>query len=125
MRAATPLTDEDRRPWLRTLAEEISGWNDSGGAVLACSALKASYRDVLRTGRDELVFVFLEGTKELFESRMRTRTGHFFPVDLIESQLTDLEPPSDAIRVDVARPPEEIVDSIVNELRSDSVKYRM
>lgn len=117
MSAGAPLTDEDRGPWLKKLAAGIAEWNEVGDAVLACSALKISYRDILRTGGADLVFVHLEATKEVFETRMHARQGHFFPAELIESQLATLEPPRDAIRVDVSAPPAEIVEHILRELK--------
>ena len=92
MASGTPLTDEDRSPWLAAMAEAASTW--SAGAVLACSALKQSYRDVLRGGCSAMAFVFLDVPAQVLEERMAGRE-HFMPSSLIESQLAALEPPTE------------------------------
>lgn len=126
MRAGTPLTDEDRAPWLHTLAERLAqARRDGGGVVLACSALKRRYRDVLRGdvpsgGTPDLAFVHLHGTRELLESRMAQRSGHYMPASLLASQLDALEPPQPdelAITLDVALPPEQIAQRALAWLR--------
>src|SRR5438034_10836018 len=86
MKAGRPLTDRDREPWLRALAENIPAWNAAGGAVLACSALKKKYRDVLRRG-GAVRFVYLEGSKELIARRVRRRRGHFMPSSLLDRRF--------------------------------------
>ena len=95
MRAGIPLTDEDRRPWLKVLGgwmdERIAG-NES--AVVTCSALKRSYRDLLLDGRPQARMVFLAPSREVLARRLAARHGHFFPEDLLGSQLADLEPPA-------------------------------
>lgn len=93
MRAAQPLDDGDRAPWLAAL----SGWlaqhsADGQRAVLSCSALRRSYRDVLRTAGSGVVFVHLAGPRELIAERMRQRAGHFMPPALLESQFAALQP---------------------------------
>ena len=99
MSAGIPLDDADRAPWLATLAAKVSQWNASGGAVLACSALKERYRTRLREG-GAVTFVLLELPKEVLATRLRQRQNHFMPAALLDSQLAALEIPSDAIRVD-------------------------
>ncbi|MEU4249239.1 gluconokinase [Amycolatopsis sp. NPDC026612] len=90
MTAGTPLTDADRAPWL----EAIAGWireHEATGGVVTSSALKRRYRDVLRSGGD-VWFAHLDGPRELLAERMQTRSGHFMPVSLLDSQLATLEP---------------------------------
>jgi gluconokinase len=109
MKRGIPLTDEDREPWLKALHDKIVEWIAEGrNAVLACSALKQSYRDELRVGPD-VKFVYLKGSYELFSQRVLARKGHFAKQDLLASQFATLEEPTDAIIVDAAPPPEKIV----------------
>jgi gluconokinase len=106
MAAGIPLTDEDRWPWLRILADRIGAEERAGrSSVLACSSLRRSYRDLLRSGGGRVRFVHLYGAREVLASRLGARTGHFFPSDLLDSQLATLEPlgaDEDGIVVDVA-----------------------
>nr|WP_042192220.1 gluconokinase [Kibdelosporangium sp. MJ126-NF4] len=90
MSAGTPLTDEDRWPWLEAIAAWIRDHQQTGGVVTS-SALKFKYRDVLRTGGD-VFFVHLDGTRELIAERLAARKGHFMPAALLDSQIADLEP---------------------------------
>ncbi|MHC4264529.1 MAG: gluconokinase [Planctomycetota bacterium] len=115
MKSKISLDDNDRLPWLEAMAEQMPNWEQKGGAVLACSALKESYREVLRAG-DDVKFVFLKGTKDIILDRMKNRKEHFMPTSLIESQLETLEEPKAAITVDIAKVPEEIVNEIVYKL---------
>ncbi|WP_029041811.1 gluconokinase [Cucumibacter marinus] len=91
MRAGTPLTDADRWPWFDRIAMEANSL--PGGTVIACSALKSIYRDRLRKGLGEAAFVYLRGTRDLFQRRMSRRPGHHMPVGLLDSQLETLEEP--------------------------------
>jgi gluconokinase len=120
MSAGHPLTDEDRRPWLQAIADEIDRVCHAGErAVFACSALKRSYRDILVHGRDDVRIIYLKGSFELIAKRLALRTGHFMPPALLESQFKTLEPPGadeDAIVADIAPPVEEIIDHIVAQL---------
>jgi gluconokinase len=115
MAGGTPLTDDDRAPWLDILRERIV-LNQSRTAcyVLACSALKQSYRDRLRgdDSTETLVFVYLEGSKELIRQRMELR-DHFMPPALLDSQFATLERPGDAIAIDIELTPDEIVNAVV------------
>jgi gluconokinase len=111
-----PLTDAERAPWLETLRGLIAGWIAEGkNAVLACSALKREYREILRTG-PKVKFVYLKGSPELLHQRLHARVGHFMTEKMLESQLATLEEPHDAIVVDVDRSPEEIVAQIRSRL---------
>lgn len=99
MRAGIPLTDADRRPWLAAIGAWMDDIIASGqSAVLACSALKRSYREQLLGGRDQAVLVFLEVSREQDEARLSQRKGHFFAEPLLASQYAALEPPDPAER---------------------------
>ena len=123
MTAGIPLTDEDRWPWLRALR----GWmadRDARGesTVVTCSALKRSYRDLLRGAGARVQFIDLEGRPELLAARMAGRSGHFMPAALLDSQLDALEPPTpdeQAWTYDVARPPTEIVAEVAARVRRE------
>ena len=117
MAAGIPLTDADRAGWLRALAAVIADAKQRGiGLVVTCSALRRSYRDVLRTGAADLRFVFLRGEKGLIAERLAKRQGHFMPASLLDSQLATLEEPSpdeDTWVCDIDQPPEAIVAALV------------
>ena len=116
MKHGIPLTDADREPWLNALHDKIAQWSAAGrNVVLACSALKQSYRDKLRASSD-VKFVYLKGSYELFSQRVLTRKGHFAKQDLIASQFATLEEPTDAITVDAAPSPEQIVAEVRRQL---------
>lgn len=107
MHSGIPLTDEDRAPWLRSLQEQIVAWADQGAnAILACSALKVSYRATLTDGvPGNLVhFVYLTGPAALIRERLNARVGHYMSPSLLPSQMAALEPPPDAIVVSIAQP---------------------
>ena len=120
MRSGRPLTDEDRWPWLECLREEIKTSIDAGEkAVMACSALKRTYRDRLRVSQN-VKFVFLRGDYALVEKQLRSRRGHFMDPDLLQSQFDDLEEPhldENALTIELGRTPEEIVAEIKGKLR--------
>jgi gluconokinase len=116
MKHGIPLTDADREPWLKALHDKIVEWNaEKRNVVLACSALRQGYRDELRASPD-LKFVYLKGSYELFSQRVLARKGHFAKQDLLASQFATLEEPADAITVDAARSPEEIVSEVRRKL---------
>lgn len=93
MAAGTPLTDDDRWPWLRTIRDWISEQHEAGrSSVTSCSALRRAYRDVLRGAAGPVAFVLLDGDAATLEERMGTRQGHFMPAKLLRSQLATLEP---------------------------------
>lgn len=119
MAAGHPLNDVDREPWLETLNELMRGWAERGGSgVLACSALKDAYRKTLVRGmaKGTVVFVLLEGSKELIAGRLSERRDHYMNPKLLDSQFATLEPPVDALRVENDRAPEEVVEQIMGEL---------
>lgn len=114
MASGTPLTDNDRWPWLdqlRTLIDTATRDDtpERDHLVLACSALKASYRTRLGEGNPHLAFIFLHGDASVIEARLRNRSGHYMPASLLGSQLATLEPPDDTWRVDIDAPPAEVV----------------
>jgi gluconokinase len=117
MAAGIPLTDADRAGWLATIATRIIEARAAGrGLVVSCSALKRSYRDVLRAADPDLRFIHLSGPRALIAERLATRTGHFMPPSMLDSQLATLEQPTDDERVavhDISGTPESIVDAIV------------
>jgi len=118
MRGGTPLDDADRRPWLAALRERIAQACRSGeDVVLACSALKHRYQDYLEQDDPPCVrYVYLEGSPELIQQRLAARKGHFMNPALLGSQFAALEPPADAVRVDITPPPEEIAAEIRKKL---------
>jgi gluconokinase len=120
MNSGQPLTDEDRWPWLQGIADEIDRVCKAGEhAVIACSALKRVYRDVLVRGRHDVRIIFLRGTQELIASRLNLRKGHFMPPDLLASQFKTLEPPGadeDPVTVSIDASVDAIVDGIVRQL---------
>jgi gluconokinase len=117
MRRGMPLSDDDRRPWLEAIRESIRQMVErSEDAVIACSALKHSYRQMLRiTG--EVVFVYLKANIDIVRERLKNRTGHFMNPNLIQSQFDTLEESEQALRVDASLPPGEIVRRIRTQLR--------
>lgn len=117
MSAGVALTDEDRRPWLRAIAAWIG--EQAAGGVVTCSALRRSYRDLLRSAAARVWFLHLDGERALIAARIAARTGHFMPPALLDSQFADLEPldPDEpGLAVDVAEPPEEIVETAVRAM---------
>jgi gluconokinase len=116
MRHAVPLDDEDRTPWLMTLQAAVRTWrNEHKCAVLACSALKETYRQVLSLDA-RVAFVYLKGDFALFQARLVARRGHYMSADMLESQMETLEEPTNALIVDAALTPIEIVNEITKRL---------
>lgn len=120
MAAGHPLTDADRWPWLRRIGEWMDDEVRAGrSGVVACSALKRSYRDLLREGRPQVSFLCLGGQKDTIHDRLSRRHGHFMPPSLLDSQFGALQPLADdepGVTVDVAGTPEEIAAAALAEL---------
>ena len=120
MHGGIPLSDADRLPWLRKIAEEIDGWRARGeSGVLTCSALKRSYRDIIIGDRPEVTLVYLKGSYGLIRRRVAARHKHFMPVALLDSQFATLQEPTaeeHPITVDVGGRPNEIAAEIVHQL---------
>ena len=120
MHAGIPLTDEDRQPWLASLNALLRRWHQAGqSGVLACSALKQSYRAELESGLPPgtVRIVLLDGSPELIADRLAHRKGHYMNPDLLKSQFDALERPVHAICVVNDRPPEEVANEIVGQLQ--------
>jgi carbohydrate kinase (thermoresistant glucokinase family) len=117
MSSGIPLTDADRAGWLRALATTLREARESNtGLVLSCSALKRSYREILRAAAPDVQFVFLEGPRSLIAERAASRRDHFMPPALVDSQLATLEVPAadeDVWFCDISRSPREIVDALL------------
>jgi gluconokinase len=124
MSAGHPLTDEDRWPWLQAIADEIDRvCRADQRAVIACSALKRAYREVLVHGRTDVRIIFLDGTKGLIAGRLAQRKGHFMPPDLLDSQFKALERPDaseNPVTVSIDASVDAIVDDIIRQLRLGS-----
>jgi gluconokinase len=117
MGAGHPLTEADRLPWLESIAEVISVELSAGrSCVVACSALKRAYRDLVRSRCPGTRFVYLAASRATLQARLSSRHSHFMPATLLESQIADLEPPAGdehPIRVDSAGPPGQLVEEIL------------
>lgn len=117
MAAGIPLNDQDRAPWLSSVGSAFQ--DEELPLVIGCSALKRTYRDIIRQhAGGPVAFVHLDGTRELIAGRMAARKGHFMPDKLLDSQFAALEPPGsdeDAVRIDIDQEPEEIVSRIVEQ----------
>jgi len=120
MHSGVALTDEDRRPWLHGIAEWIDATRNIGGhGVIACSALKRAYREILVGDRPDVRIVYLKGERELIARRMAMRHGHFMPGSMLDSQFSTLQEPGEdehPIVVSIEPRPQEIVDAIVAKL---------
>jgi gluconokinase len=116
MRAGTPLTDEDRWPWLDRVAQVLA---DEAPMIVGCSALRRAYRDRLRAGANGQVrFIHLSGSRELIAGRMAARTGHYMPTSLLDSQFAALEPPGpdEALTIDIDQPLDAIITAAAKGL---------
>ena len=100
------LGDADRQPWLNLLAARIDGWLAEGSAILACSALKESYRQTLVGGRSQVRLVYLKGSQDLIRQRLAARVHRYMPPTLLDSQFAALEEPTEALVVEVSSTPE-------------------
>ena len=117
MRRGVPLEDAQREPWLRRVRSVIeAAVGDANGAVIACSALKEKYRQILSEGLPEVRFVFLDADRDLLVRRLAGRHDHFAGPSLLDSQLDALEPPADALRLDAAEPVDVLVGAILTDL---------
>lgn len=117
MSAGIALDDEDRKGWLEQLNELLQAHRRTG-AIVACSALKQSYRKILSKDLDQIIWVYLEGSYEAILNRLKKRKGHYMPPSLLRSQFEALEPPQDAIRVSVGLTVAEALEKIGLEARS-------
>jgi gluconokinase/shikimate kinase len=126
MRSGHPLTDEDRAPWLDTIAIWVEECLDAGEkGLITCSALKRSYRDIINRRGHGVKFVYLAGSKELIAERLATRHGHYMPATLLDSQFATLQEPAPdepAIRIDIGPSASTLADSIIQKLGLNTIK---
>jgi len=121
MHAGIPLTDEDRAGWLKKINDFVKEQSKKAGAIIGCSALKEKYRIELSEGITvPLYWIFLQGSYDLIKKRMEERKGHFMPPELLKSQFNTLEVPKDALVMDIAKDPGEIVNSIIEAIKNRS-----
>ncbi|MDX1471200.1 MAG: gluconokinase [Flavobacteriaceae bacterium] len=116
MSGGIPLTDDDRLPWLLKLAKQIKKWKKGSGAILACSALKESYRKILNEADQNIFWVYLYGKSEKIVERLENREGHFFGPEMIKSQFETLEVPDYGIHINCHQNPETIAKLIIDKL---------
>ena len=117
MSQGNALTDADRKPWLTLLANNIVQWDTDGGGVLACSALKQAYRDILSSTTNGVVqFIYLQGEQALLAERLQKRSDHFMPEALLKSQLDTLEPPKEAISIAIKNSVDEMISEILEKI---------
>ena len=120
MRNNIPLTDEDRYPWLKILASNIQQWEGSGGGIVACSALKESYRKILASKALNIFWVYLSGSFELIENRLKERAGHYMKSTLLKSQFDTLEVPDYGLHINIEKSTDEIVHDIILKIKSNA-----
>ncbi len=122
MRAGIPLTDEDRWPWLRAIAQAIDRKAEANTpVVIACSALKQAYREILVHGRRDVRIVYLKGSRNLIAKRLARRKDHFMPASLLDSQFATIEEPLPAehvLIIDIDASVDEIVTQIIDQLHT-------
>ena len=123
MKNEQALSDEDRVSWLFFLNQKIREWNKARGAVLACSALKESYRTIIGKGND-VFFIFLDGEKELIAQRISSRKGHFFSGKLLQTQFDILEKPAYGMQVSIAHSVQEICHEILDTLENTDARRK-
>jgi carbohydrate kinase (thermoresistant glucokinase family) len=110
------LTDKDRAPWLTTLANKIETFKKNGGVILACSALKESYRKKLVSKVNAAIWIYLSGTIELIKSRLEQRGGHYMKSDLLQTQFDTLEIPNYGLHINIELMPNDIINQIKSKL---------
>lgn len=117
MKNGIPLNNDDRRPWLESLADHMKKWDKNGGAILACSALKKSYRELL-VNRSNVAaqYIYLKGSRSLIADRLKKRQGHFFNESLLDSQFRELEEPQHVITIETDQTPDNIIKEIVSSI---------
>ncbi len=119
MNAGIALNDNDRHPWLENLSIKLSEQEKTDGAILACSALKEAYREILTSKlKTEILWIFLNGDKSMILDRMKNRKDHFMPQSLLDSQFETLQIPSNAINIDIDQSREQIVEKIQTHIRN-------
>lgn len=117
MKNNEPLTDIERKPWLETLALKTVAWEANEGAILACSALKETYRTILSSKVATIKWVYLAGTFEFIKNRLDKRAGHFMKSSLLKSQFEALEIPNYGLHINIDNTPINIVNNIISNLK--------
>jgi carbohydrate kinase (thermoresistant glucokinase family) len=117
MKKGLPLDDNDRMPWLQSIVKKIDEWNYCGDAVLSCSALKESYRDILSNSYNKnITYIFLNIDKDVAVERLNVRANHFFPIELLNSQFDILEKPDSAITINANNSLNQVCDEIYSKI---------
>jgi carbohydrate kinase (thermoresistant glucokinase family) len=125
MSKGEPLNDTDRQPWLDILRQHIETClADNQPLVLACSALKKRYRQMLGINQESIISVYLKGSRSILEERLAHRTDHYMARSLLDSQLATMEEPQDGYTVDIRRSPQELVKSIIQTLQLTHTKIK-
>lgn len=119
MKNGFPLNDSDRAPWLNILSNKLKSWNTNAGAILACSALKESYREQLSKGVSTIKWIYLEGSFELIKQRIENRSQHFQKSNMLQSQFEILEVPNYGIHVNINKEPQDIIRCIINKIKNN------
>jgi carbohydrate kinase (thermoresistant glucokinase family) len=117
MKSGLPLNDEDRMPWLNSIAENMLVWEQTQGAVLACSALKESYREVFINAGIPITWIFLDGDYQLILERLENRKSHFFNPVLLKSQCATLEPPKYGLHINLDLTLKEQLNLIIDHIK--------
>lgn len=120
MKNNIPLTDKDRLPWLKKLSKNITSWKKNEGAILACSALKESYRKILNAYKNTDYWVVLNGDYQLICDRISKRKNHFMKPDLLKSQIETLEVPNYGLHINISMSLPEIVNTITQNIKTNA-----
>ncbi len=123
MEKGIPLNNEDRYPWLNILADNIEEWSQKDGAIIACSALKEKYREILASKNKNIIWIYLSGDQSLIKARIEQRQGHFMNASMLISQFNDLEVPKYGIHADISQSPEKIVNEILANLEPINTSF--
>ena len=116
MKNNIPLSDKDRMPWLETLSVKLVEWEENGGGILACSALKESYREILSSKTTAIFWIYLSGTFEFIEQRLKSRVNHYMKAALLKSQFETLEVPPYGLHINIEDRPENIPNTLLLNL---------
>lgn len=120
MTSGIALTDIDRKPWLENLNQELKQQSQKQGAILACSALKEKYRNILSKDIKNIQWIFLKGDFKRIQERMKRRKNHFMDANLLQSQFDTLETPEYGMHISIENSPEKIVMQIINSVKQES-----
>lgn len=119
MSTGQPLNDKDRQPWLERLADKLQNWKEENGAILACSALKESYRQILHSKVDNINWIYLNGSFDLIYNRMQQRQNHYMKKEMLQSQFDTLEIPNYGLTINISKSVDKMINEITNNSKSD------